>query len=173
ARLPDEAWLAYNAISLGGDLDLGLGEFGQGTARVVAIGPAPAHIDPNAPARGTVLMTSRRTDAPTVDVYLDGQSTALAITAEHPVWSLTRDAWVPAAYLQPGELVATASGSATVLAVGRGHDRTVYNFEVHGDRTFYAGDSGAGQKRSRSRFLPRCTARVPGEFSNRPNPRLT
>ena len=61
----------------------------------------------------------------------------------HPVWSETRDMWVPLAGLRPGEWLRTPDGAAVVLAaepVPGG--QPVWNLEVHGHHTYHAGTAG-------------------------------
>jgi hypothetical protein len=70
----------------------------------------------------------------------DGQ--VLEATGRHPLWSRTRGAWVRAAELREGELLATREGSVRVLTVRAlpGVHR-VYNLEVPGAHCYYAGES--------------------------------
>ena len=61
----------------------------------------------------------------------------------HPVWSQSRDMWVPLAGLRPGEWLRTPEGAAVVLAaepVPGG--QPVWNLEVHGHHTYHAGTAG-------------------------------
>jgi RHS repeat-associated protein len=56
----------------------------------------------------------------TVQVGAD-QASTLHTTQHHPFWSETRNAWVDAAHLHPGEELRTAEGKATVSGVRNYH----------------------------------------------------
>lgn len=141
--LRPEAWLPFNGIEIGSELPVYLGEdVGVLPVTVVAIGRAPADIEPGSPTRGLVISTCQRTDRAVLDLFLDTNPIPLTITTEHPVWSVDREGWVYAGDLRPGECVETLDGVAYVLASLPAGERTVYDIEVLGDHTFYAGEQG-------------------------------
>ncbi len=74
------------------------------------------------------------------ELKLASHAEPLRPTDRHPILSETRQEWVPAVQLQPGELVKTASGSVTVESISRlpGMHR-VYNMEVEEDHRYFAG----------------------------------
>jgi len=62
-------------------------------------------------------------------------------TAEHPFWSLTRDAWINMGELRVGERLSLTTGPATVTAVRvevLSEPVKVYNFQVADWHTYYA-----------------------------------
>ncbi len=63
-------------------------------------------------------------------------------TAQHPFWVESRDAWVDAIDLKPGDIVVDASGDLIAVAgVGISEqDLTAYNLTVAGLHTYYAGE---------------------------------
>lgn len=136
------AWLEQNAIEVGSAFPLELGgKHGDGI-RVVSVGPAPGYIEPGSSTRGMVISTFRRTDREVLEIFLDTDPTPLTVTPEHPVWSADREAWVDADELGYGERIATLDGVAYVLAKLPAGERAVYNLEVLGDHTYFAGDQG-------------------------------
>ena len=82
-------------------------------------------------------------DAPTLRVTLDDGS-SIEATGDHPFWSNTRRAWVPAVALVRGEELDVASGSTRVAqVVGTGKQSQVFNCEVAGAHSYRAGTAGA------------------------------
>ncbi len=63
-------------------------------------------------------------------------------TRQHPIWSVTRGAWVPLADLQSGELLDSSTGPLAVGSIILTTSPTnVYNIEVHGHHVYrIAGD---------------------------------
>jgi hypothetical protein len=118
-----------------------------------------------------VHLTYRRTSARTPGSARRGEkggesrdgdpddAAAIVGTAEHPLWSLTRDCWVNLGELQPGERLLLADGAEGVvvsvrtefaLSWGRGTLGTptnghglfsVYNFKVHDWPTYHVAES--------------------------------
>jgi hypothetical protein len=73
---------------------------------------------------------------------LNQKSSLLNPTDRHPIFSETRQDWVPALDLKPGEMLRTANGSVRLESVDKvpGTHR-VYNLEVEEDHQYYAGEA--------------------------------
>jgi hypothetical protein len=74
---------------------------------------------------------------------LNQKSSLLNPTDRHPIFSETRQDWVPAAELRAGEQVRTAHGPTTLESIRKvpGMHR-VYNMEVETDHCYFAGVAG-------------------------------
>ncbi|WP_246607519.1 DUF6531 domain-containing protein [Paractinoplanes toevensis] len=101
---------------------------------VLATEPSAALTEP-AQVTATVVGTG---DKSLVDVVLDGSGVVTA-TAGHKFYSLTRDEWVPAAELKPGETLRDDhGGKITVTRLAeRSATTTVYNLTVSREHTYY------------------------------------
>ena len=80
------------------------------------------------------------------DVYqlnFEGNPTSLGVTANHPIYSIDRQTWVPAANLQIGEHVQTRTGTLT-LQSSQAQDttQTVYNLEIYGEHNYLVQEDG-------------------------------
>ena len=96
----------------------------------------------------TVLRPVRalfRADArPVLDVELqteDGEDHTLQVTPDHPVW-LEGIGWTQIRAVEVGEQVATDWGSVTVVGMRAAGQARVYNFEVSGTESYFAGPHG-------------------------------
>ena len=94
--------------------------------------------DPVAPPiKGRVLSTFSTT-APVWELRAGGQ--ALRTTAGHPFW-VRGKGWTAAVDLRPGQELRTDTDWVVVEDVCEtGESATVYNFEVEGEHTYFAGD---------------------------------
>lgn len=131
-------WVAALRSELSGYVELASARgWLRGRARITSVSPARL-----APGDGPVVLTKVSYLADdVVEVVLDGE--VLRATSAHPLWSLDREGWVPAAELRDGERLRARSGEVVVQAVRPvvGWQR-VYNFEVEGERAYAAGESG-------------------------------
>jgi hypothetical protein len=129
----------------GGTIDLDLAEMGAcGPAEVLSIGPCP----PIPPGRGAVI-TGRfvhelSPDDKLVDVHIDGLPDPIGCTPNHLFWSETRLNFIPAADLQPGEQLLTATLGPVQVASStpRPWEQFVYNLEVHAEHVYQVGELG-------------------------------
>jgi hypothetical protein len=129
----------------GGTIELDLAEMGaRGPAKVLSIGPCP----PIPPGRGAVI-TGRfvhelSPDDKLVDVHIDGLPDPIGCTPNHLFWSETRLNFIPAADLQPGEQLLTATlGPVQVASIApRPWEQYVYNLEVHAEHVYQVGELG-------------------------------
>lgn len=133
-------WLECYGVEKGAEVELDLAEFGaSGPAHVVDVGPCDADSRNN--TRGTNIVIGKFTheSASVWQLYFNDESKPLGVTANHPIFSRRRAAFVPAASLEIGEEVETNDGRVAVLTrrerlPGR---HKVYNLEVHRDHTFF------------------------------------
>ena len=64
-------------------------------------------------------------------------------TSVHPVWSATRQEWVPLGKMKEGEELLGSDGPVCVIAVqSYGDVRPVYNLEIHAEHVYQIADSG-------------------------------
>ena len=132
------AWVEHHGLRVGAALPLSIVEARRsGTARVTDLLPCPAVDDAERVVTGRYITS----EASVVDVVLEGEPDAIRSTPTHRFRSATRQGWVPAACLQPGEEIELrGSGVAQVADVrvvpGR---EAVYNLEVWRDHTFFVG----------------------------------
>lgn len=111
-----------------------LGVKGWATTRSVEACPQIAS------GMGRVILATMQRVHPQV-VRLDlADDSELEATANHPLYSLTRNDWTAAGELEEGEILATADGSTTVRTVSSlpGEHR-VFNLEVESDHCYFTG----------------------------------
>lgn len=141
ALLRSREWLHDIRACVGGTVYLNMPEMGvKGEADVLAIEPCP-EIEPG-PGR-IVTGTFAHTAGEVYDLKVAGEPKPLGVTGAHPVWSLDRDTWVPAAELRIGENVKTLARTTQVESIGkRLEPQPVFNIEVEGDHVYRVGHSG-------------------------------
>jgi hypothetical protein len=116
----------------------------RGSVLVNSIGPCPVI----AAGEGSVVTarfcTREVQEIVRVEILgADGAVETLAGTANHPIWSIDRQDWVPLGELEAGEQLLGADGVAIVLAVRPLRTAVpVYNIEVHGEHVYEVGDLG-------------------------------
>ena len=94
---------------------------------------------------GEVVTATYHTDrAKVIDLRFERSYESVGTTAEHPFWSVSRQAFVPARKLEIGEQVVTISGQTTRLSdiSPRDGPESVYNFEVAGKHTYFVSRDG-------------------------------
>ncbi len=133
--LRPSSWIEEQGAKVGGAVSITLGEWGVlANARVAAIEPCP-EIRPG--SGRVVLMKTESASTEVVEVHVAGLATPIGVTSRHPIWSVTRRAWVEAGRLEPGEFVSTTSDSATIQRVLRHPGRhVVYNLEVESEHVY-------------------------------------
>ena len=135
-------WLAENLAIEGSVLWLDLPEVGlSGWATVRTIAGCPGLEEGEGP-----LVTGwfKHRSGTVYDLVIAGEAKRIGITGTHPVWSVDRQDWVPAAELQEGErLLADDGGTPVVVSLSlRGCNEPVYNIEVDGDHCCRVGQQG-------------------------------
>lgn len=124
------AWIAGCITKVGERIWLELPEMqASGKADVVSIDPCPA-ID--AGTGPIVTGTFKHLADSVVSVCVEGSDNPIGCTSEHPFWSETRQAFVPACQLEAGEAVLTASGNTARITsiIPRAGPAMVYGLEV-------------------------------------------
>ncbi|MDJ0839152.1 MAG: hypothetical protein QNK37_21730 [Acidobacteriota bacterium] len=111
------------------DMDL------EGRAIVKSVEACP----PIMPGPGKVVLSTFTTDAADLIQLNLADGNLLELTPRHRIFSIDRNAYVPAVYLQEGERVRTLDGHTRISNISRLLDmRTVHNLEVEDDHAYYA-----------------------------------
>lgn len=131
----------FDIVGLTVEMDLPeMGAFG--TAIVTDIHPAaPVQSGPGQ------VVTATFSHPPTtqvLDVWFSDDSAPIGVTDNHLFWSEDRQQFLPIGEMQLGERVQTFGGQTKRLTrrLARSDPTLVYNLEVHGDHTYYAGNLG-------------------------------
>jgi hypothetical protein len=120
-------WLEHGGLGL------------AGWVQVTAV--APADIEQGEGC--LVVGTTTHESGELVRLRLTGSDDEVVVTRTHPIWSVSRDEWIPAAQLELGEVVTTAEGPATVASLEALYELAqVYNFEVEGAHEYLVGEAG-------------------------------
>lgn len=138
-------WLQGPGAAVGGSIDIGLHEIGlSGSATILAIGPCDVDSRETRPGMSIVTGKIRHRNATVWDLTFDGRTEeTLGVTTNHPLYSETRHAWIPAGDLQLDEVVRTLNGHSTLTArTQRPTRETVFNIEVHRSHAYHV--SGLG-----------------------------
>ncbi len=111
----------------------------EGAGKVLSV----SAVEPFSPVLGDYRVVTGKfihDGAEVLDLYFNsGTDDPLGVTAGHPIWSVTREAWVPAAGLKMGEAVYSLTGNRVTITDIRKRPGTytVYNLEVYQDHVFY------------------------------------
>ena len=134
-------WFRQHQPEVGGTLFIDMPEMGvSGNAYVNAINEHPEIEE--GPGR-LVTGIFRHSTGQVYDLKLKSEQAPLRVTGSHPVWSVDRKEWIPAAELNPGETLRTLQGTTMVEGVEeRSEPEPVYNLEVDVDHVYRVGDSG-------------------------------
>ena len=126
--------------AVGGSINIGL----SGEATVLAIGPCDVDSRETRPGMSIVTGTIRHRNATVWDLTFDDRTEeTLGVTANHPLYSETRHAWIPAGDLQLDEVVRTLNGHSTLTArTQRPTRETVFNLEVHRSHAYHVSAIG-------------------------------
>ena len=112
-----------------------------GAAEVLSISACPP-IDPG--DGPVVISTFRNTSNNVLNLYVEGETEPIGVTAGHPIWSEDRQAFIHSDQLQPGERLRSALGKTvriTSIEIRAGPE-PVYNLEVAGEHVYSVTDSG-------------------------------
>ena len=128
-------WLDERDVKVGGKVDIEVPECGiDGLADVLSVDACPPIRE--GPGR-TVTATFHHQSSAVIDVAIEGLEKPIGTTANHPFWSETKQEFVRADKLKPGELVRTSSGTSAVKSIfARGPPEPVFNLEVHVDHMY-------------------------------------
>ena len=125
-------WLQGTGAAVGGSIEIGLHEIGlSGEATVLAIGPCDVDSRETRLGMSIVTGTIRHRNATVWDLTFDDRTEeTLGVTANHPLYSETRHAWIPAGDLRLDEVVRTLNGHSTLTArTQRPTRETVFKLE--------------------------------------------
>jgi RHS repeat-associated protein len=135
-------WLAeQNACRIGDKVILDLPELGaEGEFHVTAIDECP-EIEQ---ALGRIVTGEFRfSHGDVYNLWVDGESGPIGVTAGHPFWSVDREDWIPAERLLECERLATRDGgTTTVLRWEYRGEEAVFNLEVDADHCYRVGEQG-------------------------------
>ena len=104
----------------------------------------PAQLGVNRIEAKKVMQTSVRNNIHTLSLSFDDGET-IETTGEHPFY-VTGEGFVPAGRLAIGNAIVTRAGPATrlVKSAWNAASKTVYNFTVEGDHTYFVGKNCGG-----------------------------
>ena len=125
---PQSVWLELEEINT------------AGAAYLTSVRPSPAIEE----GEGcVVLSTFTRGGADDVlELRVEGSDEVLGVTANHPLYSLDRNAFIEAGLLHEGERLRTLEGEVTVISLTpRKGAHRVYNLEVETSHTYHVGES--------------------------------
>jgi hypothetical protein len=129
-------WISESQADIGTTIFLDLPELGaQGFAKVLSIEPCPSIKR----GKGNVITgTFHHEAANTIDLHVEGLSKPIGSTDNHPFWSVTRNEFVEAGKLQPGEELHLYSGqTAKVIQIlPRPGPEQVHNLEVLNEHVY-------------------------------------
>jgi hypothetical protein len=135
-------WIKRRSAAIGRTIQMDLPELGaSGPAEVVAIEPCPEI----RPGQGNVVTGrfAHRSSHRLLNIQIEGEKQVLGVTDNHPFWSETRQKFVQAGQLQPGELLKTLHNTRKIIGItDRGPPEPVYNLEVHAEHVYLVAASG-------------------------------
>jgi hypothetical protein len=136
------SWISESQANIGTTIFLDLPEMGaQGFAKVLNIEPCP----PIKPGKGNVITgTFHHEAANTIDLHVEGLSKPIGCTDNHPFWSVSRNEFVEAGKLQPGENLQLYNGqTAKVIQIlPRPGPEQVHNLEVMNEHVYRVTNQG-------------------------------
>ena len=138
-------WIEDAGAKSGETIDLSIHEVGiEGAAHILSIGPFDADVREGSPNSNIVIGKIEHDNAVVWDLVFNNDSEdPLGVTANHPLFSADRDAWVPAGELRIGEKVKTIEGVATLTSKSERPGRhKVYNMEVHRSHSYHVSQFG-------------------------------
>ncbi|WP_232288135.1 polymorphic toxin-type HINT domain-containing protein [Gimesia maris] len=112
-----------------------------GAAEVLSISDCPP-IDPG--DGPVVISTFKNVSHNVLNIYVEGETEPIGVTAGHPIWSEDRQAFIHSDQLQPGERLRSAVGKTvriTSIEIRAGPE-PVYNLEVAGEHVYSVTNSG-------------------------------
>ncbi|QDU14179.1 hypothetical protein CA11_19830 [Gimesia maris] len=112
-----------------------------GASEVLSISDCPP-IDPG--DGPVVISTFKNVSHNVLNIYVEGETEPIGVTAGHPIWSEDRQAFIHSDQLQPGERLRSAVGKTvriTSIEIRAGPE-PVYNLEVAGEHVYSVTNSG-------------------------------
>lgn len=150
-------WLQKEQAEVGKQIHLDLSKLGiVGWADVVAIRPA-TDPGPRPSSRHNLVTAIFQHTAPqTIDLEIE-DTPPIGCTPNHTFWSVDREEFIAAEYLETGERVQLVSGEPkrVLQKLPRPGPEIVYDLEVYGQHVYHVGNSGVlvhNSKAGRQRF---------------------
>ncbi|WP_417389151.1 polymorphic toxin-type HINT domain-containing protein [Gimesia sp.] len=136
------SWIRRHRARPGAMIELNMPELHVvGAAEVLSVSACP----PIDPGDGPVVLSTFKNIANNIlNIYVEGETEPIGVTAGHPIWSEDRQAFVHSDQLQPGERLRSALGKTvriTSIEIRAGPE-PVYNLEVAGEYVYSVTDSG-------------------------------
>ncbi|WP_339733986.1 polymorphic toxin-type HINT domain-containing protein [uncultured Gimesia sp.] len=136
------SWIRRHRARPGAVIELNMPEmYVVGAAEVLSISDCP----PIDPGDGPVVLSTFKNIANNVlNIYVEGETEPIGVTAGHPIWSEDRQAFIHSDQLQPGERLRSALGRTvriTSIEIRAGPE-PVYNLEVAGEHVYSVTNSG-------------------------------
>ena len=139
-------WLQATGAEPGTEIHLSLPEMGlDGPALVESIDACPPIERDDGTGRMIVTGTMRHPASNILDVSITGMDEPLGVTDTHPIWSDTRQTFITAGQLQPGEHLRSETGvisQVTRITPRRGPPELTYNLEIDGEHVYHVAESG-------------------------------
>ncbi|QDT78563.1 hypothetical protein Mal35_20120 [Gimesia maris] len=136
------SWIYRHRAQPGAVIQLNMPEmYVVGAAEVLSISDCPP-IDPG--DGPVVISTFKNVSHNVLNIYVEGETEPIGVTAGHPIWSEDRQAFVHTDQLQPGERLRSAVGKTvriTSIEIRAGPE-PVYNLEVAGEHVYSVTGSG-------------------------------
>ncbi|WP_154898292.1 Hint domain-containing protein [Gimesia maris] len=136
------SWLRLHQAQPGAVIMLKMPELHVvGAAEVLSISDCPP-IDPG--DGPVVISTFKNVSHNVLNIYVEGETEPIGVTAGHPIWSEDRQAFIHSDQLQPGERLRSAVGKTvriTSIEIRAGPE-PVYNLEIAGEHVYSVTDSG-------------------------------
>ncbi|EDL57111.1 type IV secretion protein Rhs [Gimesia maris] len=136
------SWISLHRAKPGAVIQLNMPEmYVVGAAEVLSISDCP----PIDPGDGPVVISTFKNTADNVlNIYVEGETEPIGVTAGHPIWSEDRQAFIHSDQLQPGERLRSAVGKTvriTSIEIRAGPE-PVYNLEIAGEHVYSVTGSG-------------------------------
>ncbi|WP_339733988.1 HNH endonuclease [uncultured Gimesia sp.] len=136
------SWISQHRAKPGVTIQLNMPELHVvGAAEVLSISDCPP-IDPG--DGPVVLSTFKNTANNVLNIYVEGETEPIGVTAGHPIWSEDRQAFVHSEKLSVGEKLRSALGRTVRITSiePRAGPKAVYNLEVAGEHVYSVTNSG-------------------------------
>ncbi|QDT78567.1 hypothetical protein Mal35_20160 [Gimesia maris] len=136
------SWIYRHRAQPGAVIQLNMPELHVvGAAEVLAVSACP----PIDPGDGPVVISTFKNTADNIlNIYVEGETEPIGVTAGHPIWSEDRQAFIHSDQLQPGERLRSALGRTvriTSIEIRAGPE-PVYNLEVASEHVYSVTGSG-------------------------------
>lgn len=139
-------WLDVEEAKVGQHIDLLMPEMGLlGPALVESIELCPDIEPDDGTGRMIVTGTMKHLATNVLNLTITGLEKPLGVTTTHPIWSETRQAFLPAGQLKEGEHLKQLDGTITQvtrISPKRGPPELVYNLEVDAEHVYHVSDTG-------------------------------